>query len=130
MANPLLMEKERNLRKLKPFFFFYQSVGLVGKSLSTLIATTLQHSSSCRRSHSFTESVYFASLSFLGLVSSFHSLSPANIAIFFYFLGVIATFPTITFPIISQKDKPSQAILSAFSFFILILFSLRARSHG
>jgi len=86
MANPLLMEKERNLRKFKPFSFFYQSVGLVGKSLSTLIATTLQHSSSCRRSHSFTESVYFASLSFLGLVGSFHNFSPALLIAIYYFL--------------------------------------------
>ena len=78
----LWKENKKYLKKtvFKPYLkmlcmrmiLFYQSVGLVGKSLSTLIATTLQHSSSCRRSHSFTESVYFASLSFLGLVGSFH----------------------------------------------------------
>ena len=97
MANPLLWEKERNslvFFTVYPLYDLRRFSRLVGKSLSTLITTTFQHSSACRRSHSFTESVYFASLSFLGLVSSFHNLSPclrfylATISYFSYFIFV------------------------------------------
>ena len=49
-------------------------LGLVSQSLSTLSATTFQHLSACGRSHSLTETVYFASLSLFGLISSFHVL--------------------------------------------------------
>ena len=45
----------------------------MGKSFSTLVTTTLQYVSACRRGHSFTETVYFASLSFFGLVRSLHN---------------------------------------------------------
>ncbi len=49
---------------------------LVGKSLSTLISAAFQNLSACGGCHSFTETVYFASLSFFGLIGSFHFLSP------------------------------------------------------
>ena len=49
---------------------------LVGQSLSTLVSTSLQYVSACGRCHSLTETVYFALLSFLGLISSFHDISP------------------------------------------------------
>ena len=52
------------------------SFQLVGQSLSTLVSTSFQHVSACRRCHSFTEAVYLALLSFLGLISSFHNNSP------------------------------------------------------
>ena len=76
------------------------SVQLVGQSLSALVSTSFQHVSACRRCHSFTEAVYLALLSFLGLISSFHNRSPD-----FGFLSnlvYIAFRPTITFIIISQ----------------------------
>ncbi len=47
---------------------------LVGKSLSTLCSTSLQYLSTCGGSHSLTETVYFALLSFLGLIGSFHNV--------------------------------------------------------
>ena len=50
--------------------------GLVGQSLSSLCSAAFQHLSACRRRHSLAESVYLASLSFLGLISSFHIRSP------------------------------------------------------
>ena len=82
MANPLLYAKERNTLEKKLF--------LVGKSFSTLIATTLQHLSACRRCHSFSESVYFASLSFFRLIRSFHNISPAFSFRFFTFLFFVS----------------------------------------
>ena len=60
------------------------SFQLVGQSLSALVSTSFQHVSTCRRCHSFTEAVYLALLSFLGLISSFHNVSP--IFGFFYSL--------------------------------------------
>ena len=78
-----------------PFF-------LVGQSLSAFISTAFQHVSSCGRRHSLTESVHFASLSFLGLIRSFHNLSPDfSISYFSLFLTLFARNPTITFLIIS-----------------------------
>ena len=67
---------------------------LVGQSLSTLVSTSLQYVSACGRCHSLTETVYFALLSFLGLISSFHNISPDFV--FYLFLGDIAVSPTIT----------------------------------
>ena len=66
----------------------------MGKSLSTLISAVLQHLSASRRCHSLTETVYFASLSFLGLVGSFHNISP-NFA-FFLFLRAVTSAPATT----------------------------------
>ena len=86
MANPLLYEKERNTLEKKLF--------LVGKSLSTLIATTFQHLSTCRRCHSFSKSVYFASLSFFRLIRSFHNSSPAfSFSLFCFFIYVSQVSP-------------------------------------
>ena len=98
----------------------------MSKSLSAFISTSLQHLSASRRSHSLTETVHFALLSFLGLISSFHNLSPDfGFLLFFSFLVYIAFFPTITFLIISQTDKRRQAILLAFfAFFFLSLEDL------
>ena len=91
------------------------------KSFSTLIATTFQHSSSCRGSHSLTETVYFASLSFFGLVSSFHNISPTLLLaiIFFVFFK--------SFPIITQSQDFRQAILRSFplSFFFFLFFFVK-----
>ena len=68
-----------NLHENRPVFFQqggFMSFQLVGQSLSTLVSTSFQHVSACRRCHSFTEAVYLALLSFLGLISSFHNVSP------------------------------------------------------
>ena len=99
MANPLLNQiKERNVRS----FCF-----LVRQSLSALVSTSFQHSSACRRSHSLTESVYLASRSLFGLVSSFHNRSPKLFVFYliFIFCPYIAVYPTITSFIITQTDE-------------------------
>ena len=48
----------------------------MGQSLSALVSTSLEYVSTCGRCHSLTETVYFTLLSFLGLISSFHDISP------------------------------------------------------
>jgi len=68
MGNPFLDKKSR---KGAFVLLIYR---LVGKSLSALISASFQNLSSCGGSHSLTEAVYFALLSFLGLISSFHNL--------------------------------------------------------
>ena len=72
------MNKWENLsfiKKGKEFVFIIHSIKrLVRKSLATFCSTSLQHLSTCGGSHSLTETVYFALLSFLGLISSFHDL--------------------------------------------------------
>ena len=77
----------------------------MGKSLSTLISTTFQNLSASRRSHSLTETVYFASLSFFGLVRSFHTISPTFALSQFYFflflharVGALTSILYIKFP--------------------------------
>ncbi len=49
---------------------------LVGESRSTLGASSLQYFSAVGSRHSLTEAVFFASLSFLRLISSLHQLAP------------------------------------------------------
>ena len=63
------------------------SFQLVGQSLSALVSTSFQHVSACRRCHSLTETVYFASLSFFRLIRSFHDISPdfGFLPIFYFF---------------------------------------------
>ncbi len=102
---------------------------LVGQSLTALCSTSFQNLSTCGGSHSLTEAVYFALLSFLGLISSFHNFSPdfrCLFTVFFIFLKSLSGgnavktpyLPTITFPIISQTTKRRQAILQAFFYFV------------
>jgi hypothetical protein len=67
------------------------SIGLVGQSLSALVSTSFQYVSACRRCHSFTEAVYFALLSFLGLISSFHDIFSC-FGFFFFILRSQALF--------------------------------------
>ncbi len=65
------------------------SFQLVGQSLSALVSTSFQNVSASRRCHSFTEAVHLALLSFLGLISSFHNVSPISwIFLFFVFMAV------------------------------------------
>ena len=45
----------------------------MGESCSSLLASSLEHFSAVCGSHSLSESVYFASLSFLGLICSEHN---------------------------------------------------------
>ena len=149
MANPLpVFFGERNLlyrfflcrflflRRAESFFirfrvFYYTTLKyrrfvnrtayLVGKTLTALISAALQHLSACRRSHSLTEAVYFTSLSFLGLIGSFHDLSPKFVFFFSLFLYV-GFFPPYRFlsatcSIITQTGEVRQAIFSVFSFF-------------
>ena len=92
----------------------------MGKSLSTFISAALQHSSASRRCHSFTETVNFTSLSFLGLIGSFHSISP-NYA-FFLFSGDTAGTPTRTSTIITHARIVRHAILLGFSLLFFALF--------
>ena len=66
MGTPLLLEKRKGI------LLYLLFLRLVGKSLSTLCSTSLQYLSTCGGSHSLTETVYFALLSFLGLIGSFH----------------------------------------------------------
>ena len=110
MANPLLYKKERNTLEKKLF--------LVGKSLSTLIAATLQHLSACRRCHSLSKSVYFASLSFFRLIRSFHNSSPAFFFSFFTFLFTYRKAPHDNFFNYILNGNPRQAILRRFSAFL------------
>ena len=109
MANPLLLKKGKEFASIRFQF------RLVGQSLSALISTSFQHSSAGSRSHSLSKAVYFASLSFLGLISSFHNYSPA--IGFLSFSVFIAVRPTITLFIITQKSNRRQAILPAFFVF-------------
>ncbi len=44
--------------------------------MTTFSSSSLENVSSVLGSHSFSEAVYFASLSFLGLISSFHCIFP------------------------------------------------------
>ena len=106
----------------------------MGQSLSALISSSFQNSSTCGGSHSLTESVYFALLSFLGLVGSFHNISPD--LFFSYFWLRYASYPIITLLIITQFYDFRQAILLAFSLcprffthFFLLLCGI-ARSNG
>ncbi len=68
MGNPFLDKKSR---KGALVLLIYR---LVGKSLSALSSASFQNLSACGGSHSLTEAVYLALLSFLGLISSFHNL--------------------------------------------------------
>ena len=97
------------------FQFFIILKKLVGQSLSAFIAASFQHSSACRRCHSLTEAVYFALLSLFGLIRSLHN---SFSCIWFLSFSFLIPAPVLrdNFLIISQKDKPRQAILPAFSF--------------
>lgn len=88
----------------------------MSKSLSAFCSTSLQHLSACGGRHSLTETVYFALLSFLGLIRSFHNLSPDFG--FLSFWSYTAFFPTITLIIISQTTEVRQAILMRFLIFV------------
>ena len=55
---------------LQPVLHFYPF--LRGKFFTTLVSSSLQDVSAALRRHSLTESVDFTSLSFLGLIGSFH----------------------------------------------------------
>ena len=56
-----------------------QSVTLLcGKSVTTLVSASGKRSSATGGLHSCAETVHFASLSFLGLISSFHVFSPST----------------------------------------------------
>lgn len=102
-ANPLLYKKgKEHVFFLLLITVYFAPFFLVGQSLSAFISTAFQHVSSCGRRHSLAESVHFASLSFLGLIRSFHNLSPDfSISYFSLFLTLFARNPTITFLIIS-----------------------------
>ena len=49
---------------------------LSGEFVTTLVATTSKHATTACCFHSCAETVHFASLTFFGLVSSFHIFSP------------------------------------------------------
>ena len=71
----------------------------MGQSLSTLISTSFQYVSARRGCHSLTEAVYLALLSFLGLISSFHNISPVLDFLFLFewlHRSFGATLPIIT----------------------------------
>ncbi len=82
MANPLLSARLCERKGILPYFISLERMillhfrRLVGQSLSALISTSFQYLSTGSGSHSLTETVYFALLSFLGLESSFHNFSP------------------------------------------------------
>ena len=93
------------------------SFQLVGQSLSTLVSTSFQHVSACRRCHSFTEAVYLALLSFLGLISSFHNISP----VFGFFYSLCSWRTKTSFfpqPYILYRNPPFSS--SDFSSFLPI----------
>ena len=98
------------------FFLKRPPKKLVGQSLSAFVATTFQHVSACRRSHSLTETVYLALLSLFGLISSFHNTFSCIWFFFFSFFGGCQRFALSNFFIISQNRKARQAILMLFSF--------------
>ena len=141
MANPFLWEKERNCY-LFSIFVFQKRRELVGKSLSSLCSTSLQNLSACRRCHSLTETVYFTSLSFLGLISSFHNLFSCFwfFYLFFFYLRnffrlnfvFTALLPTIT-PILYRikgiSVKQFSTLFLFFLLFIKIVLVRISRSH-
>ena len=51
----------------------HRRIQLVGELSSSLGASSFENFSAVSRSHSFSEAVFFVSLSFLGLICSFHS---------------------------------------------------------
>ena len=51
---------------------------LIGQTGSTLGASSLKNFSTVRGSHSFSETVFLVSLSFLGLISSLHRSAPPS----------------------------------------------------
>mgnify|MGYP003305761927 CR=1 FL=1 len=67
----------------------FSYVLLVGQSLAALISTSFQYLSASRRSHSLAETMYLALLSFLGLISSLHNISP----VFGFFLSFLVGAP-------------------------------------
>jgi len=69
----------------------------VGQSLSALISASFQYVSARCRCHSLTEAVYLALLSFLGLISSFHNISPVFGFFYSYFFGA---------PLLRLKAQP------------------------
>ena len=100
------------------------SFQLVGQSLSALVSTSFQNVSASRRCHSFTEAVHLALLSFLGLISSFHNVSPISwIFLFFVFMAVKKTsfFPQ---PYILYRNPPFSS--SDFSSFLPIVADFSA----
>lgn len=66
-------------------FLHYSGVPSGGKFLSAFCASSLNDSSAVRGGHSLSESVHFASLSFLGLISSFHLYYPRFMIVFSLF---------------------------------------------
>ena len=106
----------------------------MGESLSTLVAATLQYVSACRRSHSFSESVYFTSLSFFRLVRSFHDISPNFPYLSFLFLffskGIPRDIPHDNFSYYILNAKLRQAILRRFSAFLTCFLYRSACSYG
>ncbi len=91
----------------------------MGKSFSTLCATALQHLSACRGSHSLTETVYFALLSFLGLESSFHNSLLLNLVFYlFRFFIFYRRLPTITPSLYRKTVKPSSDFARLFVCFL------------
>ena len=62
---------------------------LCAEFLSASVATSFKNVSAALRGHSFTESVDFASLSFLGLVGLFHDDIPPSLRTFIFLLSTI-----------------------------------------
>ena len=91
----------------------------MGKSLSAFISSSLKHLSSCGGSHSLTETVYFALLSFFGLERSFHNLfSCFLVFILFFFLIVYRGISHDNFSYYTAKAQtPSSNFTRFFAFF-------------
>ena len=101
-------------------FAIYQR--LVRQSLSAFCSASFQYLSSGRRSHSLTETVYFTSLSFFRLISSFHNFSPDLVFYLFSFFCLHRGSPHDNSLIIPQIPERRQAI--SLSFFVLSVFFL------
>ena len=103
------------------FFLKRPPKKLVGQSLSAFVATTFQHVSACRRSHSLTETVYLALLSLFGLISSFHNtFSCIWFFFFFVFWWLSEVRPQQLFHYIAKPQSPSSDFNAIFFFFRLI----------
>ena len=84
----------------------------MGKALSALVSTSFQNVSAGSRSHSLSETVYFASLSLFGLIRSFHFSSPILRSFPFFlfiFLSLISACPKIALKYYSVKEIFRQA---------------------
>ncbi len=63
-------------------------LSLVSQSCATLSASSLEYLSAVSSSHSFSEAVYLASLSFFRLICSKHILTSFYILMLLLFLGI------------------------------------------